>query len=538
MNEESEINHESYDSVEEMQEAIAEENSEPEVEYTQDLGNGMLAVGFRVPTSVKAPSGYLDSLRSYEKVYNDIYTQMKVANKLYKYNSIVGNAIDVLTEFAISQIDILPTGSRRLDKILEFFFENVNMENTNGLPGVYPLLNEIVLEWFTSGNAFPYQKWANVTLDNARGQAILPISINLLNPQQIEVPEQPIAFGQEVIFLKPTSEIMQAVMADGRSNPQSALIKSMLPRSIINSIKAGGGTGFEKIRLNPKFVDHLKRKSRGYEAWGIPYLSRCFSEAALLERLRQMDESIATGLLNLVTIFKIGTEENPASPARMRKFAQLIRNPKATSTLVWAHDVEVIQVGPDGKLLQFDKKYKEAKENLMIGLGVPPVLSSLSASGDPWVSILALVERLQEWRKIITIWLERLCNRIAIENGFEDKKVKLRWHRMNLQDDAAIKNLLLAFYDRGLISIRDALEESGRNYEAVIAAKKTEKSQNLEKLFTPPEQPFQGSLTSQGRPPSSSPKMSKESTNKTQTKKVNTNNLKTETRKSPSSKVK
>lgn len=527
-------NHESFGTVQEMQ---ADEALELEAEVTQ-IDDDQLAVGFRVPTSVKTPVGFLDSLRSHSGIYNDIYQQMEVCNKLYRFNAIIGNAVDVLVEFAVSPIDVLPTGKKKLDKILNYFFDNVNIGNNNGLPSIHPLLHEIALEWFTSGNAFPYQKWDNVSIPNVDGLSQIPVSINLLNPQSIEVPALPIAFGKEILYLKPSDSIIQKILSDGRSDPEVALLKSAIPRTIINAVKKSGGAGFGKIRLNPKFVNHLKRKSKGYQAWGVPYLSRCFSEASLLERLRQMDESISTGILNLVTIFKIGTEEHPASQARLRKFASLIKNPKATTTLVWAHDIEIIQVGPDGKVLQFDRKYKDVKENLMIGLGVPPVLSSLDASGDPWVSILALVERLVEFRKYMTIWVESILNRIAKENGFENQQVRTRWRRMNLQDDVSIKNLLLSFYDRGLISIQDALEESGRNFDAVLSAKKTEKEKGLKELFEPPEQPFQGGKTSDGRPPSSSPKMIKESTNKTKTKSVNTQNLKTEVRKSPSAKVK
>ena len=109
---------------------------------------------------------------------------------------------------------------------------------------------------------------------------------------------------------------------------------------------------------------------------------------------------------------------------------------------------------------------------------------------------------------------------------------------MNLQDDTAVKNLLLSFYDRGLITVKDALEESGRNFKSVVGQKKIEERENMRDLFLPPEQPFQGGMTSEGRPPGSSPKSSKESTNKTKTKTNDTVNLKVQKKKTPSSKIK
>ena len=470
-----------------------------EVEY--QTANGELAIGLKVPTSVQTPVSYLDGLRKYKDLYNDIYKQMEVANKLYRFNSVIGNATDVLVDFAVTDVYPEDTGNKKLDEILKEFFENVNNSNTNTLPGIYPLMQEIGLEWFTSGNAFPYVRWDNVKINKQSGVYKMPSSINLINPQSIYIPSGPIAFGQEVIYLKYDAELLEKIRSDGRSNPEVALIKQAIPRSVLNAIndKSNMSSFQEGIRLNPKYITHLKRRAKGYQAWGVPYLTRCFSSASLLERLRELDESVTSGVLNLVTIFRVGTEEHPASPTRLRKFASLLRNPKATQTLVWAHDVDMIQVGPDGKVLQYKDKYKDAKEDILISLGVPPVLMNLSQSGDEWVAILALVERLTHWRRIVSLWLEKICNQIAEYNGYKER-VKVKWDRMNLTDEQAVKNLVLAFYDRGLISIETALKEGGYNFESQKSKKKAEKSAGDDKVFATPVLPFSGDKGSQNDP--------------------------------------
>lgn len=495
-----------------------------------------LAMGIKIPTSTRTPVGYLENLQSFKDVYNDIYKQMQVCDKLYTYNPVIGNAIDVLIEFAITKISLESTGKKRLDNVINYFLEAVNFDNNTTLPGVYPLMNQITLEWFTSGNVFPYVRWDNISIPNVSGNFKFPVSVTLLNPQSINIPKGPVAFGREIIELKYDSELIDTLKLDGRSNRESMLLRSAIPPTLLKAIRSNRESMLSGIRLDSRFVSHLKRKSRSYKVWGIPYLTRCFADASILERLRQVDEAVASGLLNLITIFKIGTEEHPASQARLNQFASLIRNPKATTTLIWAHDIQVEQVGPDGKMLQFDKKYKEGKENLMIALGVPPILNSLTSSGgNPFVSILSLLERLSNWRTLSTIWLEGLCNQIAKENNFNER-IKLKWDRMNLRDDTSVKNLLLSFYDRGLISIKDAVQESGRKFESVLANQKDQKEKGYEEVFLPPEAPFSGS---KGRPDQSSPKMSKESTNKTKTKPESTVNLKNQKKqKSPDSKVK
>ena len=256
-------------------------------------------------------------------------------------------------------------------------------------------------------------------------------------------------------------------------------------------------------------------------------MTRCFSAASILERLRELDESITSGLINLVTIFKVGTKEYPASPARLQKFASLLRNPKATTTLVWAHDIEMLQVGPDGKVLAFKDKYKDAKEDLLVALGIPPVLMSNPQSGDAWVSILALVERLSDWRKVVSLWLEGVCNKIAEYNGYEDIKVTVKWERMNLTNETEVKNLILAFYDRGLLSAHTSLKEANYDYEHEIK-NKTDEEKDADKLM-PPNLPFSGGKeTEKTKPTDNSIKSRGVETKKSITKTDQTVDMKTQ----------
>lgn len=462
-----------------------------------ELKEGQLAMGYRVPTSVKVPVSYLDELRSYKDVYNDIYRQIEVCNKLYKYNGIIGSAVDILVDFAVTEVYPQSTGNQALDDLLLYWFKNVNEDNLSIMSGIYPIMQEIGLEWFTSGNAFPYTKWENVDIDG--GTFKLPHQIIMINPAAIEIPAESIAFGQKIIYLKDDLNLRNNLTRDGRSFKEAALLKQVIPRSVVNKAKEFNRTT-GPIRLDPKFVTHLARKNKSYQVWGVPYLSRCFSAASTLERLRQLDESITTGLMNLVTIFKVGTELQPASPARLAQLANLLKNPKATTTLVWAHDLEVTQVGPDGKLLAFKDKYNDAKQELLTAMGIPPTLMSIAQQGDAWVSILSLVERLSNWRRLMTIWLEKQCDNISLYNGHKEK-VKVKWNRMHLANEAEVKNLILTFYDRGLISVHTALRDSSYDYDAELSQKKAEKKDQT--AFAPPILPFskQGNTPNAGGRP-------------------------------------
>jgi hypothetical protein len=264
-------------------------------------------------------------------------------------------------------------------------------------------------------------------------------------------------------------------------------------------------------RLNPTFIKHIKRKGRDYSAWGIPYLSRSFSAVASLRRLRRLDDATTEGLVNLVTIYKIGDKDFPASGPRMQAFRNLLSQPTPTKTLVWPHDVSVEQVGPDGKVLAFEKKYVEPRQEILRALGVPAVLidPSIAKGADPWVAIISLSERLQKHRNEIAVWLEDLYHQIAENNGFPDIYPKVKWERMNLSNDMAIKNLIMQFYDRGLIDSKTALEESDYDYDSVLTRKKKQKKTKEDEFFVPPQLPFGGPNEKpgeKGRPTKGDPK--------------------------------
>jgi len=479
-----------------------------EIEKNQEesyVSRPELAVGLKVPSSIKTPIAFIDSLNKYKDIFNDIYTQMTVCNKLYRFNAIVGNAVDVLIDFAVTDVKPQDTGNKKLDEILVRWFEIVNETNTNTLPGIYPLAQELCLEWFTSGNAFPYVKWDDIEINGSYFK--FPANVHLINPQSISIPDGPIAFGQEVIYLKYDDKLLDKLRSDGRSDPEAALIKQAVPRSVLRALNQRESFG-EGVRLNPKYITHLKRRAKSYQAWGTPYLLRSFESVSLIERMKKLDESVTEGLVNLTTIYKIGNDLYPASQARLSAFKSLISDPKATQTLVWAHDVEILQVGPEGKVLQYKDKYREAKQDVLIALGIPPVLMSLESKGDEWVAILSLVERLSHWRKMMSLWMEKICNEIALYNGFEGIKVKVKWDRMNLTDEKAIKNLVLSFYDRGLISVETSLDDSGYIYDTEKGRKKDEKKD--QDLWAAPSLPYSGNQnTSQGKPSDSDVKVSK-----------------------------
>lgn len=460
-----------------------------------------MAQGIRVPKTVEPSQDFLlNRVKDYDNLkVQDIKKSMELCDKLYQYEGTCGAAIDIFVEFAITKIEAEETGKADLDKALKFFNNQVNANITSTLRGIQQVMNKVSYDTFIKGNAFPYTKWSDVDVPNISAPWKLPMRIVCLNPLLINIPPETQMLGNAQIYFQPTLEMIGLLERDGRSHPGLKDLKDML---IFNK-KADNQYGY---RLNPMFIKHIKRKGRDYNPWGIPYLTRVFSAVASLRRLRRLDDATTEGLVNLTTIFKIGDKDFPATAGRINAFRNLINAPTPTQTLVWPHDVQVEQVGPDGKLLAFEKKYQEPRAEILRALGVPAVLidPGIAKGADPWVSIISLAERLQKHRDEIEIWLEDLYHQIAENNGFPDVYPKVRWRRMNLSNDANIKNLIMQFYDRGLLDPQTALDESGYDYNTILNRKKKGKAD--EQYFLPPKLPFGGSIQEKGRPTKGSPK--------------------------------
>jgi hypothetical protein len=464
-----------------------------------------MAQGIRVPTTVENAQDFLlNRVRDYISTPDkEIYEVMDLCDKLYRYEGTCGNAIDIFVEFAVTVIGAEETGKKDIDLAIQFFNKQVNQNVTSTIRGLQEVVSKLGLDFWVKGNGFPYTSWYNTDVPGAPASMKLPMRIVCLNPQLVNIPKSYQSFGHARLFLRPSYELEALSRQDGRSNPG---VKDLKDLGIMKKTRENDG-----YPLNPKFISHLKRKGRDYEAWGLPYLTRAFSSVASIRRLRRLDDATTEGLANYTTIYKIGDKDHPASQGRLIAFSQLLKHNTPTSTLVWAHDVETIQVAPDSKILAFEKKYVEPRQELLRALGIPAILidPSLAKGQDPWASVIVLTERLQKFRDMVGNWIEDVYHQIAVENGYPDLYPKVKWERMNLSNDQAIKNLIMQFYDRGLIDAETALEEANYDYDSVLNKKKRHQRSGEDALFVPPQLPFGGPNEKpgeKGRPKKGSPK--------------------------------
>lgn len=446
-----------------------------------------LAYGVAVNPYQKSSVEFIDELTDYKGNFS-IGKQIKVSNKIFRYEDIVSTTIEILIDFTINRffVEGIPEES---EKVIKYWMDSLNKKDGEfSITGLRNLAEVMAYEWFISGNVIPYERWEVSTIDGNKYK--LPVSIKLLNPRAIRIDVNSFVVDQPRYQYNP-----------GFVNE----LDSTETKFFANDLQFK--TDRAIIDLDPDRFAHLKRRARDYDVWGIPYLTKIFQAVAYKHKLIKLDTQTIEGLVNMLTVFKIGSPDvkspyHKVTNQRLKAFSSLIKNPQASSMLVWAHDIDILTTGPDGKIMEFADKYKEADLNIIRGMGVPPILIDGTGSAQAaWVTVIALVERLEKVRIQFSNYFTYIISKILKMNNMEGAdKVKIKWSPTNLRNEKDIKTLLLSFYDRGLLPIQTMHDEGGYNHDEMVRLKEIEQEMKLTEKFVRPSLPYERRNPDEGRP--------------------------------------
>ena len=444
-----------------------------------------LALGYVIPKQSPTSMAFLANLRDYNDTESDIKKQIKLSNEIYRWEGIVTLAINTSVDFTITQMSVKGLEGKALEAV-NFWLENVNLAVSASDKGIYSFSTQVCLEWFLSGNAFLYENWSE--MQAKKQKYLLPSEIILLNPKNIDIPEESLIFGKKVIkyqLTKDVSDLIEKKNSKSKLTKSEKLLVDAIPKEMLDLYEDGF------ITFEPGKVTHLKRRGRNYLPWGVPYLTGVFNAVAHKRKLQLLDQATMEGLINRVTIFKIGDAKNEKTwgPARLSAFKNLLVNPSPQKMLVWAYDVEVEDVVPNSDVLSFENKYVQADRDILYALGVPADIIVGKTSGDQFTTIATFMERLSEFRDYFELYLKNMIQQILVKNNlYKDQNIRIFWGHSRLRNAREIRELVLTLWDRGLISIRTALEESGQDVD--LEKERKDQEIDIKELFSPPVNPF------------------------------------------------
>lgn len=346
-------------------------------------------------------------------------------------NPIVRNAITLHATYPISKFNIICEDP----KVKEFFED---MFEEMGFRGV---LMGLALEFWKLGEAFPY-----LELDEENG---IWSYCFLHNPDFVRVKTSPLA-QYPVMYLVPDDSLRRLVQ--GRTAGDSQL-RQQLPAEVAYHIMRG-----EDIPLPNFNISHIKMLNSEYDIRGTSLITSCYKDLMLYDKIREMQFAQADGMINPITLVKLGDPQGQWRPSDedIRAFQGIMEESQYDPDfkIVTHGAVDIQRIGYSGHTLDVSQMWEAINKNLYTGLLAPEAI--LNGEGPNYstasIGLEVLRVRYDRFREQLAEWIEKkvmepiakLQDFYVTKNG-ERKLVvpKVEWNKLNLRDMDSYVNTLV-----------------------------------------------------------------------------------------------
>ena len=423
--------------------------------------------GFKKKGSIASPMGPLGTTTNSDRMAPEVFSPlfllanlnlprdrvtMNAWNRIYyDTNPIVRNSINLHSSYPISKINI----ACKNKKVQQFFLEWAEKID------LYSIVYGVALEYWKLGEAFPYAE-----LDQNSGTWK---RITILNPDYVHVKRSVIG-DQTIVSLRPDATLQRLV---GSTDPGDLAMKSRLPPHIVDSVRRG-----QNIPLDNFNVSHLKLLSAPYDIRGTSIIVSVYKDLMLLDKIREAKFAQADGMINPLTLVKLGGEDYKPTQADLEAFRQVLEEAQYDKDfkIVTHNGVDITRVGFSGSTLEVQSDLEFIMNNLYNGLMAPKALfdSEGASYASSSVGLEVLRQRYDIFRNMLKKWLERkifapICE---LQDFFEyvdgEKRLQvptIDFNHMNLYDLSDYINAINTYVGNKQISIQTLCRSLGLSYE-------------------------------------------------------------------------
>lgn len=423
--------------------------------------------GFKKSGSISSPMGPLTTTNTVDRMAPEVFSPlfllanlnlprdrvtMNAWNRIYyDTNPIVRNSINLHSSYPISKINI----ACKNKKVQQFFLEWAEKID------LYSIVYGVALEYWKLGEAFPYAE-----LDQSSGTWK---RITILNPDYVHVKRSVIG-DQTIVSLRPDATLQRLINS---TDPGDLAMKSRLPPHIVDYVRRG-----QNIPLDNFNVSHLKLLSAPYDIRGTSIVVSVYKDLMLLDKIREAKFAQADGMINPLTLVKLGGEEYKPTQADLEAFRQVLEEAQYDKDfkIVTHNGVDITRVGFSGSTLEVQSDLEFIMNNLYNGLMAPKALfdSEGATYASSSVGLEVLRQRYDIFRNMMKKWLERkifapICE---LQDFFEyvdgEKRLQvpvIDFNHMNLYDLSDYINAINTYVGNKQISIQTLCRSLGLSYE-------------------------------------------------------------------------
>lgn len=421
------------------------------------------------PSGISLRDGF--NKRDYENIRTDEYIPerdkdiMRSCMEAYRNIGIIKNTIDLMTDLVVRGIDVVhPVKSH------ERFYKKWFNEVAKGIERSERITNLT----YRAGTAVVKRQLGVISVDESAdmkkvGGALpeprereIPMGYTILNPLSVEV------LSDELVDFISVEDRKYGIRLGG------ALVKSLqtagdrgedpiirrIPQDLLRSIRQTVNQNRYILPLKNDEISVISFKKDDWEVWAKPICHAILDDLNLFQKMKLADLSALDGAISQIRLWKIGSLDKDAKilPRReaFERLANMLVNcvSGGVADIMWGPAIDLIETSTDLHHFLGETKYVPVLKNILIGLGLPQLLSGYSGGKgftNNMVEIKVFVHRLQYMRQLLEAFWRNEFKIIQKAMGFA-KPAQLVFDISLADDEAVIKNVLLSAVERNLIS--------------------------------------------------------------------------------------
>lgn len=387
----------------------------------------------------------------------DVREAIELCQKAYANVSVFRNAVDIMSEFANTEL-FLEGGTKKSREFFEEWFKKINLSN---------LKDQYFREYYRSGNIFMYRldgkfkaddfiKLINSVAPKNGVENKVPIRYILLNPYDI-IAKKSSTF-KAGNYQKVLSEYEMARLQNPSTEEDQEIYDS-LPKDVQKEIKSGQyGIDGLSIELSPERISHSFYKKQDYEPFAIPFGYAVLEDINAKLELKKMDQAITRTVENVILLITMGAEPDKGgiNAQNLNAMQNLFKNESVGRVLVSDYTTKADFVIPDLNRVLGSEKYKTLNEDIKQGL--QNVVVGEEKYGATQVKAQIFIDRLKEARNaFLSDFLQKEIKRVAVELGFRSYPTAV-FKDIDMRDETQLMRVATRLMELGVITPQQGME--------------------------------------------------------------------------------
>ena len=430
-----------------------------------------------VRTTIDRFSSIRKGLLPYEYASDGVHVRegIELCQKAYANVAVFRNAIDIMSEFANTDI-YLEGGTKKSREFFTEFFKRVNLIN---------LKDQYFREYYRSGNIFIYRFDGEFKADD---YARLMNQVGAINPSANKIPVKYAVLNPFDIVAKRAStfnigayeKVLSEYELSRLQNPQTEedqQIYDSLDEDLKKVVDDGGYyTDGVKIKLDPQRLSFSFYKKQDYEPFAIPFGYPVLEDINAKLELKKMDQAITRTVENVILLITMGAEPEKGgiNGNNINAIQNLFKNESVGRVLVSDYTTKADFVIPDLNKVLGPAKYEILNQDIKQGL--QNIVLGEEKYNSTQVKAQIFIDRLQEARQsFMNDFLQKEVKRIAKSLGFKSYPT-VCMKDVDMRDEVQLMRVATRLMEVGVLTPQQGMDmfHTGRfpNSEDIAPAQK------------------------------------------------------------------